>query len=106
MDKTDGVVAESYCHLCDDMIAALENFRAAFSIGVDVEVIDIDRRPILKAKWGDKVTVLLGENRKSATIFSTKPGMQKSWPVKTLAPREQRRGENGWKAAPMLEFAR
>jgi thioredoxin reductase (NADPH) len=56
------VLSRSYCHLCDDMIAALEASRGRFPDGYDVEVVDIDQHPALEAQWGDKVPVLLDGN--------------------------------------------
>lgn len=53
------VLSRSYCHLCDDLIAALEQFRGRFSFAFEIEVIDIDAHPALEEKWGDKVPVLL-----------------------------------------------
>jgi thioredoxin reductase (NADPH) len=53
------VLSRSYCHLCDDLIAALEQFRGRFSSGFEVEVVDVDRHPAMEAQWGDKVPVLL-----------------------------------------------
>ncbi len=55
------VLSRSYCHLCDDMIAALKPFQGRFSI--EIAVRDVDADPALEAQWGDKVPVLLaGEN--------------------------------------------
>ncbi len=53
------VLSRSYCHLCDDLIAALEEFQGRFSSGFEVEIIDVDAHPELETKWGDKVPVLL-----------------------------------------------
>lgn len=51
------VVSRSYCHLCDDMIAALRDLQSRLDYAFDV--VDIDQRPELEANWGDKVPVLL-----------------------------------------------
>lgn len=53
------VLSRSYCHLCDDLIAALEQFQGRFSCVFEIEVVDIDQHPALEAQWGDKVPVLL-----------------------------------------------
>lgn len=53
------VLSRSYCHLCDDMIAALQLLQGRFSGGFIVDVIDVDQHPELEARWGDKVPVLL-----------------------------------------------
>jgi hypothetical protein len=49
----------AWCHLCDDMRAALELLLAEF--GVLVEVIDIDTDPSLEARYNDWVPVLVHE---------------------------------------------
>jgi len=46
----------TYCHLCEDMLAALEPFRVRF--GFDVEWVDVDRDPVLEAQYGEWVPVL------------------------------------------------
>lgn len=57
------VLSRTYCHLCDDMIAALKVFQGRNQVEFDVEVIDVDADAELESKYGDKVPVLLhGEN--------------------------------------------
>ncbi len=51
------VLSREYCHLCQELIAGLERFRARYTF--EIEVIDVDRHPELEEKWGDKVPVLL-----------------------------------------------
>ncbi|WP_228879421.1 glutaredoxin family protein [Paraburkholderia saeva] len=46
-----------WCHLCDDMLAALEPLLAEF--GADVDVIDIDADPALEAGYNERVPVLV-----------------------------------------------
>ncbi|MFM0287753.1 glutaredoxin family protein [Paraburkholderia megapolitana] len=46
-----------WCHLCDDMLAALEPLLAEF--GVQVEVIDIDADPALETRFNEWVPVLV-----------------------------------------------
>jgi hypothetical protein len=48
--------SRSYCHLCDDMLAALEALRGEFSFAVDV--IDIDADPDLTTRYNELVPVL------------------------------------------------
>ena len=55
------VLSRTYCHLCEDMIAALKQFQGRYSFAI--EVVDIDERPELEEKWGDKVPVLLDGER-------------------------------------------
>ena len=47
----------AWCHLCDDMQAALEPLLAEF--GARVEVIDIDADPALEARYNELVPVLV-----------------------------------------------
>jgi hypothetical protein len=51
------VLSREYCHLCEELITALKRFQGRYSF--EIEVIDIDRRPDLEERWGDKVPVLL-----------------------------------------------
>ena len=53
------VLSRSYCHLCDDMIAALQVLQGRFVDGFVITVVDIDQHPEIEAIWGDKVPVLL-----------------------------------------------
>ena len=47
----------SYCHLCDDMLAALTPICSEFGFAVDV--IDIDRDPELEQRFDTLVPVLM-----------------------------------------------
>jgi hypothetical protein len=47
----------SYCHLCDEMLAALAPLRSEF--GFAVEVIDIDSDPALQQRFDTLVPVLM-----------------------------------------------
>ncbi|MBT2790747.1 MULTISPECIES: glutaredoxin family protein [Paraburkholderia] len=49
--------SRAWCHLCDDMRAALEPLLAEF--GAQVEVIDVDSDPSLEARYNELVPVLL-----------------------------------------------
>ncbi|MEP9325575.1 glutaredoxin family protein [Paraburkholderia phymatum] len=49
----------AWCHLCDDMRAALGPFLTEF--GMQLEVIDIDADPALEARYNDWVPVLVLE---------------------------------------------
>ena len=51
------VLSREYCHLCEDMISALQTLQGRFSF--DIQVVDVDNHPEVEAKWGDKVPVLL-----------------------------------------------
>ncbi len=47
----------TYCHLCDDMLAA------AHAFGVHPRVVDVDADDALVAQWDESVPVLLYEDR-------------------------------------------
>ena len=55
------VLSREYCHLCEELIAALAQYQGRYSF--DIEVVDVDRHPQLEARWGDKVPVLLDGER-------------------------------------------
>jgi thioredoxin reductase (NADPH) len=46
----------SYCHLCDDMAAALEPLQR--ELGFGLAWVDVDRDPELEARLGERVPVL------------------------------------------------
>lgn len=54
-----------YCHLCDDMLQALEALRALSVFEVDV--LDVDRDEALLAQYDELVPVLVG-CRDGATV--------------------------------------
>jgi thioredoxin reductase (NADPH) len=45
-----------YCHLCDDMFAALNPL--ASDLGFEIEVVDVDRCPELERRYGEFVPLL------------------------------------------------
>ena len=51
------VYGREACHLCQDMILALQNLQVQVSF--DFQVIDIDSDQELVARYGDKIPVLL-----------------------------------------------
>jgi hypothetical protein len=44
-----------YCHLCEEMLAALR----ALDAGLAPEVLDVDADPALEARYGEHVPVLM-----------------------------------------------
>jgi len=48
-----------YCHLCQDMLAALEAMRGEFEF--EVAVVDVDNDPVLVEKYDQLVPVLEAE---------------------------------------------
>src|SRR5215472_3363641 len=55
------LLTRGYCHLCDEMRAALAPLAA--QAGLSVEEIDVDSDPALEARWGEHVPVLLAGER-------------------------------------------
>lgn len=55
------VLSRSYCHLCEDLLAALKQYQGRYDFAI--EVVDVDSDPRLEEKWGDKVPVLLDGER-------------------------------------------
>ncbi len=49
--------ARTYCHLCDDMIAALQPLQICFNFAV--KVVDVDSDPGLEQRFGELVPVLM-----------------------------------------------
>ena len=46
----------SYCHLCDDMAAALEGLQA--SMGFSFDIVDVDGDAAIEERYGELVPVL------------------------------------------------
>lgn len=57
----------TYCHLCDDMLAALEPLRRDFNFSVTV--VDVDADPALDAKYDELVPVLEADGRELCHYF-------------------------------------
>ena len=52
--------SRDYCHLCQDMLAALEALRGEPGVGFfDIDVVDVDADPALEAKYDELVPVLV-----------------------------------------------
>lgn len=67
------VYGRNYCHLCDDMIAALRVLQGRFAFAL--EVIDVDSDAALEAKFGEKVPVLMHEARELCYYFLDEPAV-------------------------------
>jgi len=50
------LVSRGYCHLCDEMQAAVLPLAAAYAVAL--VVVDVDADPALEAACGDRVPVL------------------------------------------------
>lgn len=53
--------SRSYCHLCEDMLAALRAFMAQAGMPFSVDVIDVDSDPQLTDRFDELVPVLHGD---------------------------------------------
>lgn len=62
------------CHLCEEMRAELEPWRAR--LGFDLQVIDIAADPALIARYGDKVPVLARGEREICHYFLDESALQ------------------------------
>jgi len=58
------VYSRAYCHLCDDMLEALEALRG--EAGFDFEAVDVDADPVLECRFGEFVPVLMHGERELA----------------------------------------
>ncbi len=52
--------SRSYCHLCEDMLAALLELQTE-QLRFEVEVVDVDLDPALVARFDELVPVLFGD---------------------------------------------
>ena len=52
------VYGRPYCHLCDDLVAALRAHMGGRAYGLDI--VDVDDDPALEARYGEWVPVLFG----------------------------------------------
>ena len=65
------VYGRGYCHLCDDMIAALHALQGRFTF--DVKVVDVDADDALEARFGEKVPVLMCDEQELCHYFLDEP---------------------------------
>ncbi len=61
------VYSRTYCHLCDDMIAALRNLQGRFVF--EIKVVDVDSDAALEARYGELVPLLESEGRELCHYF-------------------------------------
>lgn len=52
--------SRSYCHLCEDMLAALRAFMARAGLAYTIDVVDVDADPQLTDRFDELVPVLYG----------------------------------------------
>ena len=56
------VYSRTYCHLCDDMIAALRTLQGRFQF--EMQVVDVDSDDALESRFGERVPVLIAGSGK------------------------------------------
>jgi hypothetical protein len=54
--------SRSWCHLCEDMLAALRAFMAREGLAYSVDVVDVDADPALVERFDELVPVLFGDD--------------------------------------------
>jgi hypothetical protein len=54
--------SRSWCHLCEDMLAALRAFMAREGLAYSIDVVDVDADPRLVERFDELVPVLFGED--------------------------------------------
>ena len=59
--RTLTVCSRGYCHLCEEMIAALRALRGHFDF--QLEIVDVDEEPGLEQRYGQRVPVLAHRDR-------------------------------------------
>ena len=62
------------CHLCDDMLMALDSLKPYWSFELDI--IDISGDSRLEALYGTRVPVLLGKNEEICYYFLDEEALQ------------------------------
>ena len=55
--------SRSYCHLCEDMAAALAAFMARTGLAYTLDIVDVDADPALVARYDELVPVLTADPR-------------------------------------------
>ena len=65
------VYSRGYCHLCDDLIAALRNLQGRFSF--DIAVVDVDSDAALERRFGERVPVLMHGEHELCHYFLDEP---------------------------------
>ncbi len=61
------VYLRRHCHLCERMLRALEPWREAHELALDL--VDVDEDPVLAARFGDRVPVLAAGEQVLAEFF-------------------------------------
>ena len=59
------LLTRAYCHLCDEMLAAVRPIAASYAVPIDM--IDVDADPALEAAYGELVPVLFAGSPTTGT---------------------------------------
>lgn len=62
------IYSRGYCHLCDDMIEALQALSTEYRFTLDVIDIDADADEMLVAQFDELVPVLIGKKEQKAVV--------------------------------------
>ena len=68
------VYSRAWCHLCDDLLTQLAPLGAEF--GASIEVVDLDQHPELEDRYGERIPVLLANNRELCHYFLDAPAVR------------------------------
>ena len=68
------VFVRSGCHLCDDMLVALDEYRSGQDF--DLEVIDILGKAELEARYGSRIPVLKAGDEEVCYYFLDETALQ------------------------------
>ena len=67
------VYSRSYCHLCDDMIAALQQLQGRYVF--EIRVVDVDSDAALETRYGERVPVLEAAGHELCHYFMDEPAV-------------------------------
>ena len=69
--RTLTVYSRTYCHLCEDMISALQALQGRFHF--EIKVVDVDSDAALEARYGELVPLLEADGQALCHYFLNEP---------------------------------
>jgi hypothetical protein len=63
------LLIRAYCHLCDEMLAAVQPMALAHGAAIDVIDVDAPENAALEATWGDQVPALFAGAPATAALL-------------------------------------
>lgn len=57
------VYTRDNCHLCEEAIETIRTVAADLSVAVDIELVDVDTDPELRAEYGERVPYVLVDDQ-------------------------------------------